>query len=85
MHVKIKLTVFFEEPFWVGVFEKYEDNLLSVCKVVFGGEPNDFEVYDFLLIYKNTVLFSFIIFLQTIIFFLVSLYFSTAIFIKYFH
>ena len=28
-----KLTVFFEEPFWVGVFERYEDGKLSVAKV----------------------------------------------------
>ena len=25
-----KLTVFFEEPFWVGVFEHIEDEKLSV-------------------------------------------------------
>ena len=27
-----KLTVFFEEPFWVGVFERVSDGKLSVCK-----------------------------------------------------
>ena len=26
-----KLTVFFEEPFWVGVFERVSDGNLSVC------------------------------------------------------
>ena len=31
-----KLTVFFEEPFWVGVFERYEDGKLSVAKVNIG-------------------------------------------------
>ena len=25
-----KLTVYFEEPFWVGVFERIEDGKLSV-------------------------------------------------------
>ncbi len=34
-----KLTVFFEEPFWVGVFERTENGKLSVCKVSFGAEP----------------------------------------------
>ena len=44
-----KLSVFFEEPFWVGVFERISDGKLSVCKVTFGAEPKDYEVWDFLL------------------------------------
>ena len=44
-----KLTVFFEEPFWVGVFERVSDGKLSVCKVTFGAEPKDYEVYHFVL------------------------------------
>ena len=44
-----KLTVFFEEPFWVGVFEHVWDGKLSVCKVTFGAEPKDYEIYDFIL------------------------------------
>ncbi len=44
-----KLTVFFEEPFWVGVFERVSDGKLSVSKVTFGAEPKDYEVYDFVL------------------------------------
>ena len=44
-----KLTVFFEEPFWVGVFERVSEGRLSVCKVTFGAEPKDYEVYDFVL------------------------------------
>ena len=46
---KAGLTVFFEGPFWVGVFERVEDGRLSVCRVVFGSEPRDYEVWDFLL------------------------------------
>ena len=30
------LTVYFGEPFWVGVFEVISDGKLSVCKVTFG-------------------------------------------------
>ena len=45
----LTLTVFFEEPFWVGVFERVADGNLSVCKVVFGAEPKDYELYDFIL------------------------------------
>ncbi len=44
-----KLTVFFEETFWVGVFERVSEGRLSVCKVTFGAEPKDYEVYDFAL------------------------------------
>ena len=44
-----RLTVFFEEPFWVGVFECISEGTLSVSKVTFGAEPKDYEVYDFVL------------------------------------
>jgi len=40
------LTVFFEEPFWVGVFETVCKDKLSVCKVTFGAEPKDSEVFE---------------------------------------
>lgn len=45
----IKLTVFFNEPFWIGVFEVYEYEHYKVCKVTFGAEPKDEEVYEFIL------------------------------------
>lgn len=44
-----KLTVYFEAPFWVGVFERIENGKLSVCKVTFGEEPKDYEVWEFIL------------------------------------
>ena len=44
-----RLTVFFEEPFWIGVFERISEGKLSVCKVTFGVEPKDYEVYEFIL------------------------------------
>ncbi|MFI7846041.1 YjdF family protein [Dorea amylophila] len=43
-----KLTVYFEEPFWVGVFERIEDGKLSVAKVTFGAEPKDYEVQEYI-------------------------------------
>ena len=45
----ISLTVFFQEPFWIGVFERVESGRLSVCKVTFGAEPKDYEVHEYLL------------------------------------
>ena len=44
-----KLTVFFEEPFWVGIFERVENGKLSVSKVTFGTEPKDYEIWEFVL------------------------------------
>ena len=43
-----KLTVYFEETFWVGVFERIEDGKLSVAKVTFGAEPKDYEVQEYI-------------------------------------
>lgn len=45
----IKLTILFNEPFWIGVFEKSKGKEYEVCKVTFGAEPKDAEVYDFIL------------------------------------
>ena len=41
------LTVFFDEPFWVGIFERCDNGRLSVCKVTFGAEPKEQEIYEF--------------------------------------
>lgn len=46
--VRSRLVVYFEEPFWVGVFEKTEDGTLSAAKVTFGAEPKDCEVLAFI-------------------------------------
>ncbi len=48
-YVSAKLTVYFEDPFYVGVFERVENNKLSVAKIVFGAEPKDYEVWEFIL------------------------------------
>lgn len=44
-----KLTVFFEDPFWIGIYERECDGKYEVCKITFGAEPKDYEVYNFLL------------------------------------
>ena len=46
---RASFTVFFEDPFWVGVYEREEPGGLTACRVVFGAEPKDGEVYDFVL------------------------------------
>jgi hypothetical protein len=42
------LTVYFEDPFWVGVFEREEPAGCAVARFVFGGQPSDVEVYRLL-------------------------------------
>ena len=56
--MKASLTVFFEDPFWVGVFERIEEGKLSVCKVTFGAEPKDYEVFDYILHHYYELVFS---------------------------
>ena len=43
-----KLTVFFDDPFWVGVFEREDETEYRVLRVVFGAEPTDAELYEFI-------------------------------------
>ena len=47
--MEAKLTVYFDDPFWVGVFERIEDGKLSVCRITFGAEPKDYDVWEFVL------------------------------------
>ena len=56
--MEAKLTVYFDAPFWVGVFERLEDGKLSVCKVTFGAEPKDHEVWALILAHYNELTFS---------------------------
>ncbi len=56
--MKASLTVFFEDPFWVGVIECIEDGKLSVCKVTYGVEPKDYEVWDYILHHYYELVFS---------------------------
>ena len=55
---KTEFTVFFEEPFWIGVFERVENGKLSVSKVTFGAEPKDSEIWAFILKHYDELKFS---------------------------
>lgn len=41
------LTVFFEDPFWIGIVERIEDGKLMAAKHVFGAEPTGIEILDY--------------------------------------
>lgn len=43
------LTILFDNPFWIGIYECEYDGKYEVCRIVFGAEPKDYEVYEYLL------------------------------------
>lgn len=49
MVVETRFTVLFPAPFWIGLYERIDNKKYEVCKITFGPEPKDYEVYDFLL------------------------------------
>ena len=56
--VSLVLTVYFEEPFWVGVFECTYQGKTSATRITFGAEPKDNEVYEFFLKHFTELRFS---------------------------
>ena len=53
-----QLTVFFQDPFWVGVFERIENGKLSVAKMTFGAEPKDYEIQEYIQKYYFSLKYS---------------------------
>ena len=53
-----KLTILFEDPFWIGLYERGGGGAYEVCKITFGAEPRDQEVYAFLLEHWRRLRFS---------------------------
>lgn len=45
----IKATIFFEKRFWVGTFERTDKEGYAVARHIFGAEPSDPEVHEFIL------------------------------------
>lgn len=45
----IKVTVLLENSFWIGLFERNDSEGYAVARKIFGGEPTDPELYDFVL------------------------------------
>lgn len=43
------LTILFENPFWIGLYERIDGNRYEVGKITFGAEPKNYEVYDFMM------------------------------------
>ena len=47
--MRSSFTILFEGPFWIGVYEAQEGSHYEVCKITFGPEPKDCEVYELIL------------------------------------
>jgi hypothetical protein len=45
----MKLTIRFDTPYWIGVLEEERDGSLYVTRHIFGAEPSDQLVYEFVL------------------------------------
>lgn len=45
----IQATIFFDKRYWVGTFERTDKEGYAVARHIFGGEPADPEVYEFVL------------------------------------
>ncbi|MBQ3704506.1 MAG: YjdF family protein [Oscillospiraceae bacterium] len=45
----VTLTVFFDGQFWVGIYERIENEDLTVARVVYGAEPKDRQIHEDLL------------------------------------
>jgi hypothetical protein len=54
----IKVTVLFEQAWWVGIFERNDPAGYAVARKVFGGEPTDPELYEFVLNHYDELKFS---------------------------
>ncbi|UKS27386.1 YjdF family protein [Paenibacillus sp. HWE-109] len=45
----MKLTIYFEDQckFWIGIIESEENNELRACRHIFGKEPKEMEILEF--------------------------------------
>lgn len=50
------MTVYFDAPFWVAVLELHDAGRVRAARHVFGAEPTDAELYQFLLRHGTALL-----------------------------
>ena len=56
--MSVTFTVFFDDPFWVGLYNIEDETGCRYARIVFGGEPADVELYDYFLRHYNDFQFS---------------------------
>jgi hypothetical protein len=52
----MKLTVYCDGQFWVGVLEEVVGSQLKTCRYIFGLEPSDTTVMDFVIFRSRELL-----------------------------
>jgi hypothetical protein len=52
----VTMTVFFHDPFWVAVLELHYHGHVKAVRHVFGAEPTDAELYQYLLRHGGSLL-----------------------------
>ena len=45
----MRLTILFDHPYWIGLLEDERDGSLYAVRHLFGAEPSDQQVYEFVL------------------------------------
>lgn len=58
MRESVFLTVYFDDPFYVGVFERTAGEQYQVSKVTFGAEPTLPEIQSYIMKYFDTLIFT---------------------------
>lgn len=58
METRIKVTICPKNALWVGIFERTDEQGLAAARVIFGKEPTDPELYEWLLANFNQLNFS---------------------------
>ncbi len=53
--VSLNFTVFFDDPFWTGIFTLTGNGKVKFARVIFGDEPSDPELYEYFLKYYNSL------------------------------
>lgn len=52
-------TIYFEDPYWVGIIEQHVNGSYSAARIVFGSEPSDADILNYLSKnYPNNVQFT---------------------------
>lgn len=54
----IKVTILLENSFWVGIFERNDDEGYACARNIFGDEPTDAELYQFVLTHYQQLKFT---------------------------
>lgn len=52
----MKLTIYHNGQYWIGILEEGEEGQLKAAKYLFGAEPKDNEVFEFILHHSTQIL-----------------------------